>query len=71
MSGEYHSFYLADLKALIREKALETMAIPMMFYEAPEMDIKRNSNVAIYNDGIKTFADALIDALCNETEEQE
>ena len=73
MSNEYKSYYLADLKALIRATALDTMAAPMIYFEEDkpmEANIRRNANVAIYNDGIKTFADALIDALSNEVEKE-
>ena len=69
MANAYKSFYFADLKALIRETALDIMIIPAMD-EDEENGTKRNANIAIYNDGIRTFADALIDKLTEETTEE-
>ena len=73
MPNKYKSFYLADLEALIRVTALDIMAVPMIHFEEDkpmDVNIRRNANVAIYNDGIRTLADALIEALSNEAEKE-
>lgn len=64
---EYTSFFFADLKAMIREAALETM-LPAGIYDE-EIDTLRAALIATYNDGIRTFADTLIDKLAETSKE--
>ena len=67
MPNEYKPFYLADLKAMIREAALEIMLVPALYDE--EIDTLKNTLIATYNDGIRTFADTLVERLTEKSNE--
>jgi hypothetical protein len=69
MPNEYKSFYFADLKAIIREVALDTMLVPSFGDE--NKTLQNAMIVGVYNDGIRTLADMLIDRLTKEATETE
>ena len=64
MPNEYKSFYFADLKAMVRETAMENMLSPII--EMEDSPVTTNANIALYNDGIRTLAQALIEKLTDE-----
>lgn len=65
MANAYKSFYLEDLRNTIRKVAMDQLMWP-------EVDGKQeeNANIAFYNDGIVSMAEALIDALETEGEDE-
>ena len=67
MPYEYKTFCIADLNAMIRETALEIMLVPALYDE--EIDTLKNTLIATYNDGIRTFADTLVERLSKTSEE--
>lgn len=67
--NKYHSFYLADIEALIRYVALEELMVPPYTLDHEEDAQARIQRVAYYNDGIKSMANYLIDAFRAKAEE--
>lgn len=65
MANAYKSFYLEDLRNTIRKVAMDQLMWP-------EVDGKQeeNANIAFYNDGVVSMAEALIDALETEGEDE-
>ncbi len=61
--NKYHSFYLADIETLIRYVALEELMVPPYTLDSKEDAQARIQRVAYYNDGIKSMANYLIEAL--------
>ena len=62
-----HIFYEEDLEKLIREVALEEMMTPI-FNPDKDTDVRW---IVYYNEGMKSMANYLIDALRAEAEEGE
>ena len=62
--NNYHSFYLSDLENKIREVAMDSVLTPTL--QANDAD---NALVAIYNNGVLTTAETIINALRTEAEE--
>lgn len=78
MANNYKSFYLADIKRIIEETALETMMTPII--EGKKLDggvmtlnevSNYNSLVAMNNEGIRDFASSLMNRLTKEGEDND
>ena len=70
MNDKYVTFTLVELKGIVNELAIRMM-IPIDIENTDQDANKRNVFSAIYNDGIRCFADALAEQIDEEAEKQE
>lgn len=61
--NRYHSFYLEDIERLVNQVALEEMMMPNFRGEPDENIRAMNNRIVYYNDGIRSMASYIIDAL--------